>query len=129
MWLYENETNGLWHVARMGEMWNANRDLVEKPERKRQFWRCRYRWQDNRGSLFYLTTIECHFLPIPNQISYQIQANSPARNTKNVVLLLANFFYFGFLENGTLAPKHAAIDMPIYYFSLLSALLGYCNYL
>jgi hypothetical protein len=67
--LYEDETDWLGHVTSMGEIWNTNRYIVSRPERKRQFRRSRYRWQDNTGSLFYLTTIVCHFLPTHNQIS------------------------------------------------------------
>jgi len=35
------------HVARMGEMRNAYKVLVGKPEWKRQLGRCRRKWEDN----------------------------------------------------------------------------------
>jgi hypothetical protein len=36
-----------WHVARMGEMKNACKILIGKPERKRPIDRPRRRWEDN----------------------------------------------------------------------------------
>jgi len=35
------------HVAHLGERRGVYRDLVGRPERKRQLWRPRPRWEDN----------------------------------------------------------------------------------
>jgi hypothetical protein len=35
------------HAACMGEVRNAYKTLVRKPERKRPLGRCRHRWEDN----------------------------------------------------------------------------------
>jgi hypothetical protein len=37
----------LWHVAHIGEVRNAYRILVRKPEGKRPLRRFRHRWEDN----------------------------------------------------------------------------------
>jgi hypothetical protein len=68
----------------MGLKWHANMDLIEKPERD-NFHDLGIDDRIIQDHLLYLSTIVCHFLPIPNQISYQIQTTSPARNSSSYV--------------------------------------------